>query len=412
MISEHASPLATLGGVDSGGQNVYVAQIARHLGRLGHRVDVFTRRDAPDQPLVRTWHPGVRVVNVPAGPPRFVRKEDLLPHMGEFLSFMEVFCAERRYDMVHANFWMSGLVACGLKRSLRLPFVVTFHALGRVRVMHQGAADGFPKERILIEQRILEEADGVVAECPQDEEDLLTLYRSDRRRIAVIPCGYDPEEMGPIPQALARRLARVPEQGRLLLQLGRIVPRKGIETVVRALGRLVHDLRVEARLAVVGGETDEPDPEATPEISRLRCVAQQERVEDRVLFLGRKRRSRLKFYYSAADVFVTTPWYEPFGMTPVEAMACGRPVVGSAVGGIKHTVLHGRTGVLVPPDDPRALAEALARLYRRPLRLKLMGWRARRRAGEFTWSKVAEACARLYEEVIRHGSVRDRRLYR
>jgi D-inositol-3-phosphate glycosyltransferase len=412
MISEHASPLALLGGVDSGGQNVYVAQVARHLGERGHLVDVFTRRDSPRQAQVVPWRDNVRVIHVPAGPARFVRKEDLLGHMDSFAAFMTEFCRRERYDIAHANFWMSGLVARRLKRVLSLPYVITFHALGRVRVLHQGAADGFPKERILLEQSVIDDADCVISECPQDEEDLLTLYRADRRRITEIPCGYDASEMAPVSKRVARRLAGLPEKGRLLLQLGRIVPRKGIDNVVRGLGRLVHDEKIEARLMIVGGETDKPDVRATPEIERLRYVAKHERVEDRVLFLGRKGRDRLKFYYGAADVFITTPWYEPFGMTPLEAMACGRPVVGSAVGGIKHTVLDGKTGYLVPVNDPRALAEKLALIYRHPMRLRLMGWRAIQRAAEFKWESVADACARLYREVIDHGRVRDRHLYR
>lgn len=412
MISEHASPLAVVGGADSGGQNVYVAQLARHLVRAGHAVDVYTRRDRPDQELVTTWD-GVRVVHVPAGPASFVRKEEMLPHMTKFADFMIGFSDRQApYHLAHANFWMSGLVACELKRALALPFVVTFHALGRVRLMHHGSSDGFPKERIMIEQHVIDEASAVIAECPQDEEDLVNFYRAERGKIVRVPCGFDPGEMEPIPKPLARREIGMPQDGRLVLQLGRIVPRKGIENVVRGVARLVHEHRLPARLAVVGGETDMPDPIATPEIERLRCVAKRERIDDRVLFLGRKRRDALKYFYSAADVFVTTPWYEPFGMTPLEAMACGRPVVGSRVGGIQHTVLDGKTGYLVPADDPRALAEKLALLYRQPWRLHWLGWRARRRSRRFTWFRVASSIESLYQEVALHGTVLRRRVHR
>lgn len=412
MISEHASPLAALGGVDSGGQNVYVAQTASHLGRMGCAVDVFTRRDAPGLPEVHPWRRNVRVIRVPAGPPAFVRKEDMLPLMKDFAAYMAAFCRRGpRYDIAHAHFWMSGLVACELKRELGLPFIVTFHALGLVRLLHQGDADGFPRERIRIERRILEEADRVIAECPQDEADMRALYGADGSRIRRIPCGYDPEEMFPVPKAYARRAVGLPTRGRLLLQLGRIVPRKGIENVVRGLARLLYDERIEALLAVVGGESERPGA-PSPEVERLRQIARRERVLDKVLFLGHKRRSRLKFFYSAADVFITTPWYEPFGITPLEAMACGRPVVGSAVGGIKYSVVHGRTGYLVPADDPRELARALARLYRRPWLLPWLGWGARRRVAKFTWKKVSRAILRAYREVLADGRVRRRRLLR
>src|SRR5262249_43770044 len=146
----------------------------------------------------------------------------------------------------------------------------------------------------------------------------------------------------------------------LILQLGRMVRRKGVENVIRGFACLLRRHGISARLLIVGGETSEPDPAATPEIGRLMSVAREEGVEGLVLFVGRRDREMLKYYYSAADVFVTTPWYEPFGITPVEAMACGTPVVGANVGGIKFTVRDGEAGYLVPPEDPEALAERLA----------------------------------------------------
>ncbi|MDQ3871936.1 MAG: glycosyltransferase, partial [Chloroflexota bacterium] len=185
MISEHASPLAVLGGVDSGGQNVYVGKLAQNLAAMGYQVDIFTRRDNQLLPETLEWLDGVRVVHVPAGPPSFVRKEELLPHISAFTDFVVRFCRRQRprYDICHANFWMSGLVATELKRALGLPFVVTFHALGRVRRLHQRAADEFPDERMAIEDRIVAEADHIIAECPQDEDDLIRLYNAPPARV-------------------------------------------------------------------------------------------------------------------------------------------------------------------------------------------------------------------------------------
>jgi glycosyltransferase involved in cell wall biosynthesis len=195
LISEHASPLASAGGVDSGGQNIYVAQVACHLARQGYSVDVFTRRDADNLPEVLEWRPRVRVVHVPAGPARYVRKEELLPLMDEFCRYVRDFARARGgYAVAHANFFMSALAAMELKRELGIPFVVTFHALGRVRRLHQNEADQFPAERMEIEDAAIAQADAVIAECPQDEEDLLRLYRADRRKVSVIPCGFDKAE--------------------------------------------------------------------------------------------------------------------------------------------------------------------------------------------------------------------------
>ena len=401
LISDHASPLASAGGVDSGGQNIYVAQVARHLARAGYCVDIFTRRDAPAQPEVLQWQPRVRVVHVPAGPAAFVRKEELLPLMDEFCAYVREFArANGGYLVTHANFFMSGLAAMALKRDLGIPFVVTFHALGRVRRLHQSDADEFPAERVAIEERTIAEADAVIAECPQDEEDLTRLYGAQRRKVAVIPCGFDKAEFWPIARPFARRALGLDPKERILLNIGRLVPRKGVDNAIHALGRLAREHGIAAKLLVVGGNSDLPCPVLTPEIGRLQALAAGEGVADRVLFTGRRSREFLKLYYSAADVFVTTPWYEPFGITPLESMACGTPVAGASVGGIKYSVADGLTGCLVPPKDPGALAAGLARMcadadYRREL-----GRNAIDRVHEqFTWSKVTRAIGALYDNV-------------
>jgi glycosyltransferase involved in cell wall biosynthesis len=365
-------------------------------------VDVFTRRDDPDQPTVVEFAPNVRVVHVPAGPPKRVRKEDLLPYMGAFTRFLVRWAGPNvEYDVLHANFFMSALVACDAKRALGTPVVVTFHALGRVRQLHQGAADGFPAERLAIEDRVVAEADRIIAECPQDEADLTTLYRADRARLRTIPCGFDPDEFGPVDRTKVRAALGLRRDEFVVLQLGRMVPRKGVDNVIRGVGRLRRTHGIDARLLVVGGESRDPDPDTTPELGRLMRVAAEEGVTERVTFVGARGRSELRAYYGAADVFVTTPWYEPFGITPLEAMACGTPIVGADVGGIKYSVRDGQTGFLVPPKDPAALADRLAILARdRELRRR-MSRRARLRAvANFTWARVAEQVAGVYAEVV------------
>lgn len=402
MISEHASPLAALGGVDSGGQNVYVAQLAKHLARRGHSVDIFTRRDAPELETVVCWEPGVRIVHVPAGPATAVPKEELLPFMEQFSAFvMDFAVAEGGYDLAHANFWMSGLVATQLKRELGIPFVVTFHALGKVRRLHQGEDDGFPRQRNAIEEQIVAEADHVIAECPQDRADLVEHYRADGVSMSVVPCGVDPNEFTPEAKADARRVLGIDPDARLITHVGRMVPRKGIDTLIEALGLLRRGYGIDARMLIVGGNSEEPDPVQTPEIARLQSIAREQGVEDAVDFRGARPRNSLKHYYSAADVFATTPWYEPFGITPLEAMACGTPVIGADVGGIKYSVVDRETGYLVPPRDPDALAARLACLLTNPELATQFGARGRERVmNAFTWELVARQVLRVYHEVL------------
>lgn len=408
FISEHASPLATLGGVDSGGQNVYVGELARHLLPLDYRIDIFTRWDDPKLPPVVSWIPGVRVIHIKAGPVKPLAKEQLLPYMDEFTDNMYRFITGelQPYVLIHANFFMSALVAADLKSRLNTPFVVTFHALGEVRRIYQGDNDKFPAERINIEKRIVEEADHIIAECPQDQEDLIKYYRARTDKITIIPCGFNPYEFYPLDKLLARMVLNLDAAEFIILQLGRMVPRKGIDNVIRALGKF-ESTSEPFRLIVVGGEHDVDDPE----LLRLKQIAREEGVEDKVAFAGRKNREVLKYYYSAADVFVTTPWYEPFGITPLESMACGTPVVGSNVGGIKYSVEDGKTGYLVEPNDPADLAGRIRELMEDAQLLNRMRRAAIRRVGSFfTWAKVSDMVASLYERVLissRSGAFRE-----
>lgn len=408
LISEHASPLAALGGVDSGGQNVYVAQTATLLARYGHLVDVYTRRTSPDQAETVTLRPGLRVVHVDAGPAEDIPKEDLYDHMPAFSDEVRSrMIREGLPDLVHAHFWMSGLVALSLKERLQIPFVVTFHALGKVRRQHQGAADRFPEARLEAEERIAREAERVIAECPQDAADLVALYEADPDRLVQIPCGFDPEEMGPLDKRLARELLGINPQTQVVLQLGRMVPRKGVDDAIRGFARATRG-RDDALMIIVGGEVADDSVVETEEGARLMSVAREEGAHTRVRFVGSKSRDSLRYFYSASDVFISVPWYEPFGITPVEAMACGVPVIGSAVGGVKYTVEDGVTGVLVPPRQPDAVAVALGRLLAEDRVRDRMGRAGRDRVNaSFTWEHVTRALDRIYAKSARPQQVLD-----
>ena len=398
FISEHASPLASLGGTDAGGQNVYVGELAIQLAKNDYLVDIYTRWEDANLPRVVTYHPGVRVIHVKAGPIQYIAKEELLGLMEEFKQDMLAFISSQQlyYQLIHANFWMSGLVAMRLKTLLNIPFVITFHALGHVRMRYQKEQDKFPLERLEIEETIVREADRIIAECPQDFEDLLNEYQADPSKLAIIPCGFNPREFFPENKNSAKKRLNIPENEVLILQLGRMVPRKGIDNVIRALP-LLNTPGKKVRLMIVGGEAGEPNDE----LHRLEALVSQLSLEDQVIFAGRKDRMVLRCFYDAADVFVTTPWYEPFGITPLEAMACGTPVIGANVGGIKHTVVDGKTGFLVPPKQPGVLADRISLLANNQRLIEHMGKQALEHVHQhFTWEKVAEKMLDLYQELI------------
>lgn len=402
FISEHASPLAALGGADAGGQNVYVGEVARQLSLKGYQIDIFTRREETALPRIVAFSDAIRIIHVDAGPAEDIPKETLLQYMPAFRDDMLYFIQTEQlsYELIHANFFMSALVAMELKSLLGIPFVVTFHALGHIRRIHQGDNDRFPKERIAIEERAVREASMIIAECPQDRDDLITYYHAPVDKISIIPCGVNTAEFYPIAKATARSLLGLPQHDCILLQLGRMVPRKGVDNVIAALAK-VHCERRKVRLLIVGGDAD-----TTTELQRLQQLAAELDVKDRVLFAGQKSREELKYYYAAADLFITTPWYEPFGITPLEAMACGTPVIGSNVGGIKFSVAEGKTGALVPPRDADALAAKISSLLRSPAALEEMSANAIRRINKlFTWELVAQDIHTLYEKVTGNNTL-------
>ncbi|MFG1703269.1 glycosyltransferase [Nonomuraea sp. M3C6] len=379
LISEHADPLAAVGGVDSGGQNVHVAALAVALAERGHTIVVHTRRSSECQPESVTMAPGVTVEYVTAGPPVPVPKDELPPYMPDFTDRLADRWAVRPPDVVHAHFWMSGQAA--LQAADGVPVVQTFHALGTVKRRWQGEADTSPAHRIDTERELGKRADAVLATCADEVRELCAMGIPEQR-VSVVPCGVDlaafcPE--GPVGPSTG---------GAMVLSIGRMVPRKGVDTVIRAL-RLLPG----ADLVIAGGSRD--DPEAV----RLRELAAAYGLERRVHVIGSVPREHVPALMRSADVVVTVPWYEPFGMVPVEAMACGVPVVASAVGGHLDTVAG--CGVLVPPRRPRALARALRDVLADPGRRAELGAAGARRARErYGWPRVAERTEAVYTQVI------------
>ena len=408
MISEHASPVALLGGVDAGGQNVYVDAVSRGLVAHGYETDVFTVRAELAQPEVVAWADGIRVIEIPieAGAP--LPKDALWPYMPAFLNAIDCFAHREGtgYDLIHGNFWMSGWVATQLGPRWRTPTVQIFHATGVTKLREQGAADTSPSGRIDVEKAVVRAVDRLIAQCPAERDELLADYGAQADQIALIPSAVDTDRFRPIAKSAARHKLEIDPTAEMIVYVGRMVPRKDVRNVVQALARLkarrlASGTTTIPTLFVVGGDTERPDQVATPEIGVLRALAAELGVLDRVRFAGCRQPDELHLWYAAADVAVTTPWYEPFGLTPLEAMACGTPVIGSQVGGIAFTVVDGETGFLVPPRDPEALCARLEEMLRDPARRTRMGRAGRARVlSSFTWQQVAMHTATLYDDLL------------
>jgi D-inositol-3-phosphate glycosyltransferase len=376
MVSEHASPLAVLGGVDAGGQNVHVADLARALGRLGVEVVVHTRRDDPALPRRVPFAPGVVVDHVDAGPAAPVPKDQLLPHMDAFAADLRAAWSLDRPDVVHSHFWMSGLAALQAARPLSLPVAHTFHALGSVKRRHQGFADTSPAERLAIEADLARQVDLVVA-TTADEVVELTRMGGGLERVAVVPCGVDLGRFRPDgPREPRTRRPRI-------VAVSRLVERKGIGNLIAALTEVP-----DAELVVAGGPpAGMLDDDA--EGRRFLALAETLGVADRVEMRGAVARDQVPALLRSADVVACCPWYEPFGLVAVEAMACGVPVVVSAVGGLAETVVDGVTGIHVPPRQPARIATALRTLLGDEALRRSMGAAGARRSLRYGWDRIA-----------------------
>jgi glycosyltransferase involved in cell wall biosynthesis len=370
---------------------VYVGAVAQELARRGVEVVVYTRRDDASVPRRVRMGTNVWVEHVDAGPPEPIPNaiDNLLPFMDDFADELAQAWARSRPDVIHSHFWMSGRAALTAGRPLDIPLVHTFHALGVVKKRHQGAGDSSPPERLPEEMRILRRAERIVATC-SDEVFELARLGGDMTRIRVIPCGVNVRYFrpdGPVEP-------RTPGLRRLVV-VSRLVRRKGVGDVVAALSGLRN-----TELVIAGGQPLErlaDDPEA----ARLMRIAREVGVEERVVFRGRLERHEVPPLLRSADAVVCVPWYEPFGIVPLEAMACGVPVVAATVGGLIDTVVDGLTGIHVPPRRPDAVVDAVQRLFADAnLRASLGAAGARRVRQLYTWEGVARSLLDVYGDVL------------
>ena len=390
LVSEHASPLATLGGADAGGQNVHVAALAVEMARRGAEVTVYTRRDDPALPELVRIAPRVAVHHVEAGPPEAVAKDELFPHMDAFSDCLRDCWRQRPPDVVHAHFWMSGYAALRAAAPLGIPVAQTFHALGVVKRRYQGDRDTSPPERLEIERDIVSGVQQIVATCADEVFELMRIGAGSGR-LTVIPCGVDLSLFRPDGPAEPRHPGR-----RRLVCVGRLVERKGVGNAISALAHIP-----DAELVIAGGPARER-LEEEPEARRLLAIAEQASVADRVHLLGRLEREEVPRLLRSADALVSVPWYEPFGIAPLEAMACGVPVVASAVGGMIDTVVDGATGVHVAPRDPERLADVLSSLLADPDQRIAFGRAGVERARRlYDWRRIAAATLDVYERMAR-----------
>lgn len=407
MISYHTCPLATLGGKDTGGMNVYVAELTRFLGKASIHVDVFTRSQDEHVPhVLHNLGYGNRVVHIPAGPEIPLPKKELASYLPDFVEGILNFTQAKglRYDIIHSHYWMSGIAAEKLKAEWNTPIIHMFHTL----VLMKNRVARSPEEvegeyRLEGERRILQIADRIIAATPAEQSQLEFLYGANSKKLRVIPPGVDLSRFYPIPRDEAREFIGVPVKNRMILFVGRIEPLKGLETLIRAVAWMQQAselLCCPHSLVIVGGDPEESELSVNAEMARLQNLVKSLGVRDFVLFLGKRDQESLPYYYSAADVVVVPSHYESFGMVALEAMACSTPVVASQVGGLAFLVQDGTTGFVIPDGEPEILGDRLKELILNPDLRDRLGQQAHLLAQSYSWERIASEIQSVYLEVL------------
>jgi D-inositol-3-phosphate glycosyltransferase len=400
LISVHGDPAIEIGKEEAGGQNVYVRHVGEALARLGWQVDMFTRKISAEQETIVQHSENCRTIRLIAGEQEFVPRDNLFVYLPEFI---EKFCKFQEdngyvYPLIHTNYWLSSWVGMQLKKIQGCKQVHTYHSLGAVKYNTVATTPMIATTRLAVEKLLLETAERVVATSPQEQEHMRSLV-STQGNIDIIPCGTDIRRFGFIDRASARVELGIPQEAKVVFYVGRFDPRKGIETLVRAVAQSAFRGDPNLRLIIGGGSR--PGQSDGIERDRIESIVAELGIADITSFPGRLGDQILPTYYAAADVCVVPSHYEPFGLVAVEAMASYTPVVASDVGGLQFTVVNDETGLLATPQDSSAFSTAIDRILCDSQWRDQLGLAARKRVEEkFSWDGVAQQLGELYTELL------------
>jgi D-inositol-3-phosphate glycosyltransferase len=406
MLSYHTCPLATLGGKDTGGMNVYVRELTRQLGEMGIHVDVFTRSQDDHVPhVLHELGYGNRVVHVPAGPEIPLPKKVLSEYIPQFAEGIRDFALEKgiHYDIIHSHYWMSGIAASALSDVWGgIPIVSMFHTLGEMKNrIARTEAEREGEYRINGEKQVIGRVNRIVVATLAELTQLRFLYKADPDKMVIVPPGVDVSHFYPIPADEAKSFVGLKPEDGMILFVGRIEPLKGVDTLINAMCCLqLKDKTRPVHLAIIGGDPSASPEQMTVEMARLQKMCDDLGLGKTVVFLGKRGQDTLPYYYSAADVLVMPSHYESFGMVALEAMSCGTPVIASEVGGLAYLVRDGETGFTIPAEEPDMLCDKLSWLLNDHELHARMSNDAAEYAQDYAWEKIATQIVDVYNDLL------------
>jgi D-inositol-3-phosphate glycosyltransferase len=398
-MAYHSSPLIEPGAGDAGGMTVYVRAVAAEHAARGISTDIFTRAVGPGSRITRVT-PGVRVISIPAGPEQPLPKEALPDHVDEFVAGVGAFAALQgsAYDIVHSHYWQSGLAGLALSERWKAPLVHSQHTLGRVKNTFLSLGDAPESARRLAgEDEVIGHADVLIGSTDEEWRQLSCLYGAPHDRLKVVYPGVDHARFNPGSRMRARARLDLRPDAAVVLYAGRIQPLKGLDVALGAIAQVVDTLEREVIFVIVGGPSG---PAGDREVARLRALARDLGLGTRVRFEGPQPHRDLPSYYRAADALIVCSRSESFGLTALEAHACGIPIVATAVGGLTHVVRNGISGWLVADATPAAFAAKLQAFLADDAGRHSFAHAAVESARRFTWGRTAGELLELYDCLV------------
>ncbi len=398
MLCYHTSPLAQIGkSRDAGGMNVYVRELACHLGLMGVSVDIFTRWTDPMLPQVISLSTRVRVIHIPAGPIENLHKNLLPQYLEQFADGVNCFAVSHRrdYHIIHSHYWQSAAAGQLLAMRWGAPHIVMFHTLADIKLMHR------PEEhetalRKQTEKELIHTANAIIAAAPDEYHHLKFHYHAPEHTLHIIPCGVDmrkfydrnrEEDKAAILQRL--QLDDIPT----LLFVGRLDPLKGADLAIQAAAKLPRCVN----LLLIGGHPEDP------ERSRLTQAAQELGIASTTRFIDAQPHDVMTRYYHAGDLFLVASYYESFGLAAIEALASGTPVVAFRVGGLPSFIRHGVNGALAEQRNAVTFAEQIANLLENPANMQRTRNNARSSIAEYSWQNISFKMLALYRQLTENS---------
>lgn len=391
MLSIHSSPVGELGTKDTGGMSVYVRELARELGKRGHFIDIFTRLKDTRQDQIAELYENVRLVHLGAGNNGHMNKLALYAHLDDFFKELEEF-SDRKYDLIHSHYWLSGRVGNWAQERWQVPHVFMFHTVGAVKNSTAGS-EKEPELRTAIEKYLAGNCSRILVATDKERDHLIHHYGASPETIGVVPCGVNLDLFRPLDKATSRQQLGFSQDESIVLFVGRFAPLKGIDRLMAAVAYLKDYQKL--RLVIVGG-----DGLSTPESQNLQRLSRELGIQDSVTFVGRVEQDNLPPYYSAADALVVPSHYESFGLVALEALASGTPVVATKVGAMESILREGETGHVVENGSSRLLANGIETFISRPHPPSADAIRST--VLRFSWANVASAMLDEYGAVLRH----------